>query len=150
MADRLKFGYFTLSDNSVGYGERRRDPGELIKEVVSQAIAAEALGYNSCWLPEHHFGLFGVLPTPAQALTYIAARTTRIKLAPATVLLPCIQPLRTAEEFALLDLLSNGRAIFSAGRGYDEREYIGFEIPFEQSRTRFDEELLMVRKAWTE
>ncbi|HEV7662319.1 MAG TPA: LLM class flavin-dependent oxidoreductase [Chloroflexota bacterium] len=146
----LRFGYFTLSDNSVGYGERRRDPGDLILEVVNQAIAAEGLGYNSAWLPEHHFGLFGVLPTPAQALTFIAARTTTIKLAPATVLLPCTQPLRTAEEYAVLDLLSGGRAIFSAGRGYDEREYAGFEIPFDESRTRFDEELLIVRKAWTE
>ena len=60
------------------------------------------------------------------------------------------EPLRTAEEYAVLDLLSNGRAIFSAGRGYDEREYAGFEIPFDESRTRFDEELLLVRKAWTE
>jgi alkanesulfonate monooxygenase SsuD/methylene tetrahydromethanopterin reductase-like flavin-dependent oxidoreductase (luciferase family) len=150
MADRLKFGYFTLSDNSVGYGERRRDPGELIKEVVKQAIAAEALGYHSAWLPEHHFGLFGVLPTPAQALTFIAARTSRLRLAPATVLLPCTQPIRTAEEYAVLDVLSEGRAIFSAGRGYDEREYKGFEVPFAESRTRFDEELLIVRKAWTE
>src|SRR5438552_653679 len=150
MADRLKFGYFTLTDNSVGYGERRRDPGELIKEVVNQAIAAEGLGYNSAWLPEHHFGFFGVLPTPAQALTFIAARTSRLRLAPATVLLPCTQPIRTAEEYALLDILSDGRAIFSAGRGYDEREYNGFEIPFAESRTRFDEELLLVRKAWTE
>src|SRR5229473_3882862 len=149
MADRLKFGYFTLSDNSVGYGERRRDPGELIKDVVNQAIAAEALGYNSAWLPEHHFGLFGVLPTPAQALTFIAARTTRLRLAPATVLLPCTQPLRVAEEYAVLDLLSNGRAIFSAGRGYDEREYRAFEIPFAESRTRFDEEVDLVVRAWT-
>jgi len=148
-ADRLRFGYFTLTDNSPGYGARRRDPGELIKEVVNQAIVAESLGYNSAWLPEHHFGFFGVLPTPAQALTYIAARTTRLRLAPATVLLPCTQPLRTAEEFAVLDLLSDGRAIFSAGRGYDEREYRGFEIPFEESRNRFDEELLLVLKTWT-
>jgi len=150
MTDRLKFGYFTLTDNSVGYGTRRRDPGELIKEVVNQAIAAESLGYHSAWLPEHHFGFFGVLPTPAQALTYIAARTRTLRLAPATVLLPCTQPLRTAEEFAVLDLLSDGRAIFSAGRGYDEREYTGFEIPFHESRTRFDEELVLVRKAWTD
>jgi alkanesulfonate monooxygenase SsuD/methylene tetrahydromethanopterin reductase-like flavin-dependent oxidoreductase (luciferase family) len=150
MADRLKFGYFTLTDNSVGYGARRRDPGDLIKDVVTQAVAAEGLGYNSAWLPEHHFGFFGVLPTPAQALTFIAARTSRLRLAPATVLLPCTQPLRTAEEYAVLDVLSDGRAIFSAGRGYDEREYVGFEIPFAESRTRFDEELLIVRKAWTE
>jgi alkanesulfonate monooxygenase SsuD/methylene tetrahydromethanopterin reductase-like flavin-dependent oxidoreductase (luciferase family) len=150
MANRLRFGYFTLSDNSTGYAERRKNPNTLIKEVIDQAIASEALGFASAWLPEHHFGAFGVLPTPAQALTYIAAKTNRIKLAPATVLLPCTQPIRTAEEFALLDLLSDGRAIFSAGRGYDEREYKGFEIPFEESRTRFDEELLLIRKLWTE
>ena len=150
MSDRLKFGYFTLSDNSIGYGDRRRDPGELIMEVVQQAIIAESLGYSSAWLPEHHFGLFGVLPTPSQALAYVAARTTRLKLAAATVVLPCNQPLRVAEEWAVLDLLSNGRVIFSAGRGYDEREYRGFEIPFGESRTRFDEELILVRKAWTE
>lgn len=150
MATRLRFGYFTLSDNSIGYAERRKNPNTLIKEVIDQAIASEALGFSSAWLPEHHFGAFGVLPTPAQALTYIAAKTNRIKLAPATVLLPCTQPIRTAEEFALLDLLSNGRAIFSAGRGYDEREYKGFGIPFEESRTRFDEELLLIRKLWTE
>ena len=150
MSDRLRFGYFTLSDNSQGYGDRRKDPAQFIKDIVAEAIAAEKLGYASAWLPEHHFGLFGVLPTPAQALAYIAAKTERIQLAPATVLLPCTQPLRTAEEYAVLDVLSNGRAIFSAGRGYDEREYEGFEIPFPESRTRFDEELLIVRKAWTE
>jgi alkanesulfonate monooxygenase SsuD/methylene tetrahydromethanopterin reductase-like flavin-dependent oxidoreductase (luciferase family) len=146
----VKFGYFTLTDNPPGYGVRRRDPNQLIRDVVDEAIAAEALGFNSAWLPEHHFGLFGVLPAPAQALAFIAARTSRIRLAPATVLLPCNNPVRVAEEYALLDLLSNGRAIFSAGRGYDEREYRTFEVPFEESRTRFDEEMLIVRKAWTE
>lgn len=146
----MKFGYFTLTDNPPGYGARRRDPSAFLREVVEEAIAAERLGFHSAWLPEHHFGLFGVLPTPAQALTYIAARTSRIRLAPATVLLPCTQPLRTAEEYAMLDVLSNGRAVFSAGRGYDEREYLAFEVPFDESRTRFDEELLIVRKAWTE
>src|SRR5437016_14558061 len=104
MGDRLKFGYFTLTDNSVGYGERRRDPGELIKEVVNQAIAAEGLGYHSAWLPEHHFGFFGVLPTPAQALTFIAARTSRLRLAPPTVLLPGTQPPRPAETCPLPDV----------------------------------------------
>src|SRR6266849_2337443 len=71
MSDRLKFGYFTLSDNSVGYGERRRDPGELIKDVVNEAIAAEGLGYNSAWLPEHHFGFFGVLPPITEPNTVV-------------------------------------------------------------------------------
>src|SRR5947208_15807254 len=112
MADRLKFGYFTLSDNSVGYGDRRRDPGELIKDVVNQAIAAEGLGYTSAWLPEHHFGFFGVLPTPAKALTYIAAKTTRLRLPPATFLLPCTHPFPRPERDAELDRTPKGTPYF--------------------------------------
>ncbi len=146
----MKFGYFSLTDNPPGYAERRAHHNQLILDVVEQAIRADELGYHSAWLPEHHFGLFGVLPVPSQALSYIAARTKHIRLAPGTVVLPINNPVRMAEEYALLDLLSNGRAIFSAGRGYDEREYRGFETPFEESRTRFDEELLLVRTAWTE
>jgi alkanesulfonate monooxygenase SsuD/methylene tetrahydromethanopterin reductase-like flavin-dependent oxidoreductase (luciferase family) len=145
----LKLGYFTLTDNPETYGERRQDPNQLLLDTIEQALAAERLGFNSVWLPEHHFGGFGVMPTPNQCLTYIAARTQRVKLAQATVLLPCNQPLRVAEEVAVLDQLSHGRAIFSAGRGYDEREYRAFEIPFAESRTRFDEELELVRTAWT-
>jgi alkanesulfonate monooxygenase SsuD/methylene tetrahydromethanopterin reductase-like flavin-dependent oxidoreductase (luciferase family) len=146
----MKFGYFTLTDNPPGYAERRADHNQIILDVIEQAIQADSLGYYSAWLPEHHFGLFGVIPVPSQALTYIAAKTKTIKLAPATVVLPLNNPVRMAEEYALLDLLSNGRAIFCAGRGYDEREYRGFEIPFDESRTRFDEELLLVRKLMSE
>ena len=146
----MKFGYFSLTDNPPGYAERRANHNQLILDVVAQAIRADELGYHSAWLPEHHFGLFGVLPVPSQALSYIAGRTKNIRLAPGTVVLPINNPVRMAEEYALLDLLSNGRAIFSAGRGYDEREYKGFETPFPESRTRFDEELLIVRKAWIE
>lgn len=146
----MRFGYFTLSDNPVAYGEKRRDPNQLLCDIVEEAIEAESLGFNSAWLPEHHFGAFGVIPTPSTVLAYIAGKTERLRLAPATVLLPCTQPLRTAEEYAVLDVLSNGRAIFSAGRGYDEREYRAFGVPFSESRTRFDEELLIIRKAWTE
>lgn len=146
----MKFGYFTLTDNPPTYGDRRQDANQLLLNTLEHALAAERLGFNSVWLPEHHFGGFGVLPTPSPFLAYVAAKTQRVKIAAATVLLPCNQPLRAAEEWALLDLLSNGRAIFSAGRGYDEREYRAFEIPFDESRTRFDEELEIVVKAWTE
>ena len=146
----MRFGYFTLTDNPPTYGTRRQDANRLLLDTIEQALAAERLGFNSVWLPEHQFGGFGVMPTPSQCLTYLAARTERVKLAPATVLLPCNQPLRAAEEFATLDVLSNGRAIFSVGRGYDEREYRAFEIPFAESRSRFDEELRLVRTAWTE
>ena len=146
----MKFGYFTLTDNPIEFGSDRRDPNQYIKDVVEQAIYAEELGFNSVWLPEHHFNVLGVLPSPSMALTYIAAKTEKIKLAPATVLLPANHPIRMAEEYALLDLLSDGRAIFSAGRGYDKREYDVFEVDFQKSREIFFEQLDIMKKAWTE
>ncbi len=146
----MQFGYFTLTDTPPAYGAGRRNPQQFLREVLQETLLAEALGFNSAWVPEHHFGLFGCLPTPAVFLAHVAAKTARLKLAPATVLLPCNQPLRVAEEYAMLDLLSNGRAIFSAGRGYDKREYDAFAIPFDESRARFDEEMQLVRKAWVE
>lgn len=146
----MRFGYFTLTDNPPAYGAARRPPDQFLLEVLNEALLAEELGFNSVWVPEHHFGLFGCLPTPAVFLAHVAAKTQRIKLAPATVLLPCNQPLRVAEEFAMLDLLSHGRAVFSAGRGYDKREYDAFGVPFQESRERFDEEMHFVRKALME
>lgn len=146
----MKLGYFTLTDNPADYGSLQRDPNQYLLDVMDEAVLAEELGFHSVWLPEHHFGLFGCLPTPALYLANLAARTRRIKLAPGTVVLPCNHPLRIAEEYASLDLLSNGRAILSVGRGYDHREYAGFGVPFAESRERFDEGLALVRKALSE
>ncbi len=146
----MKFGYFTLTDNPPAYGAGRRDPQQFIRDVVEECVEAESMGYNSCWVPEHHFGYFGVLPSPTMLLTQVATRTKRIKLGPATVLMPCNHPLRVVEEFNLLDVLSDGRAVFSSGRGYDEREYRAFGVPFEKSREMFDEQMTFAMKAWRE
>ncbi len=144
----MKIGYFTLTDNPIEYGDTRKDPNQMILDLEEQCIYAEDLGFNSVWVPEHHFSALGVLPSPAMFLTSVAAKTKKIKLAPATVLLPATHPIRLAEEYALLDLLSNGRAIFSAGRGYDKREYDVFGIDFNKSRELFFEGLDIIQKAW--
>ncbi|GAB7386948.1 LLM class flavin-dependent oxidoreductase [Bacillaceae bacterium] len=146
----MKLGYFTLTDNPIEYGATRQDPNQMILDLVEQCTYAEELGFHSAWVPEHHFSVLGVLPSPAMLLSHVAAKTKKIKLAPATVLLPASHPLRVAEEFALLDLLSDGRAIFSAGRGYDKREYDAFGIDFNHSREIFFEGLEIIKKAWTE
>ncbi|MEX2104566.1 MAG: LLM class flavin-dependent oxidoreductase [Bacilli bacterium] len=144
----MKIGYFTLTDNPIEYANRK-DQNQMILDLAEQCVYAEDLGFNSVWVPEHHFGALGVLPSPSMFLANIAARTKKIALAPATVLLPASHPIRMAEEYALLDLLSNGRAIFSAGRGYDKREYDVFGIDFNQSRDIFFEGLDIIKKAWT-
>lgn len=145
----MKFGYFTLTDNPDFY-EDRKDPNQMILDLADQCVYAEELGFNSVWVPEHHFSVLGVLPSPSVFLANVAARTKKVQLAPATVLLPASHPIRMAEEYALLDLLSDGRAIFSAGRGYDKREYDVFEIDFNNSREIFFEQLDIIKKAWTQ
>ncbi|MPZ14620.1 MAG: LLM class flavin-dependent oxidoreductase [Chloroflexi bacterium] len=146
----MDFGYFTLTDNPPAYGDRRRDPSAFFHEVIEEAVFADEIGLHSVWLPEHHFGLFGCLGATSTALGYLAARTKRVQLAPATVLLPCNHPVLVAEQYCTLDQLSGGRALFSAGRGYDHREYEAFGVPFAESRERFDEGMLLVRKAMAE
>jgi alkanesulfonate monooxygenase SsuD/methylene tetrahydromethanopterin reductase-like flavin-dependent oxidoreductase (luciferase family) len=144
----MKFGYFTLTDNPPAYGPGRRDPNQFLLDVVEECIEAESMGYHSAWVPEHHFGRFGVLPSPAILLAHVASRTKTLKLGPATVVLPLNHPLRMVEEFNLLDLLSNGRAVFSAGRGYDEGEYKPFGASFKDSRAVFDEQMEYMMTAW--
>jgi alkanesulfonate monooxygenase SsuD/methylene tetrahydromethanopterin reductase-like flavin-dependent oxidoreductase (luciferase family) len=144
----VKFGYFTLTDNPPAYGPSRRDPNRFLLEVVEECVEAEAMGYHSAWVPEHHFGRFGILPSPTMFLAHIANRTKRLMLGPATVVLPINHPLRMVEEFNLLDLLSGGRAVFSAGRGYDQGEYTPFGASFADSRAVFDEQMEYMMAAW--
>ena len=59
----MKLGYFTLTDNPPAYGLDRKDPSRLLEEVMAQCLHAEDIGLNSVWVPEHYFGLFGVLPS---------------------------------------------------------------------------------------
>ena len=117
----MKFGYFTLSDNH--YADNTRSPNQLVADIIDEALYAETLGMHSAWIGEHHFGTLGVLSCPDLALAYIAARTQRIRLAPAVTVLPLHHPIRVAEQWASLDLLSGGRVDFAAGRGYDRNEY---------------------------
>ncbi len=144
----MDFGYFTLSDNR--YPGNQRSAEQLIGEIYEQALWAETVGLNSAWIGEHHFNLLGVNACPNILLAKIAGATTRIRLAPAVVLLPVHHPLHVAEEWATLDLLSGGRVDFAAGRGYDKKEYGPFQAPFDKSAELFAEGMAIVWRGWTE
>jgi alkanesulfonate monooxygenase SsuD/methylene tetrahydromethanopterin reductase-like flavin-dependent oxidoreductase (luciferase family) len=81
-------------------------------------------------------------------LAQVAARTSRIRLAPAITVLPLHHPIRVAEQWATLDLLSNGRVDFAAGRGYDRREYEPFGVSFADNQSIFEEGMEVVRALW--
>jgi alkanesulfonate monooxygenase SsuD/methylene tetrahydromethanopterin reductase-like flavin-dependent oxidoreductase (luciferase family) len=142
----MDFGYFTLSDNH--YDNNPRSSNQFVADITAEALDAEQLGMHSAWIGEHHFNSLGVLSCPDLVLAYVAARSTRIRLAPAVTVLPLHHPIRVAEQWATLDLLSGGRVDFAAGRGYDRREYLPFHVSFEDNQGIFEEGLELVRKLW--
>ena len=142
----MEFGYFTLSDN--GYRDNPRAANAFIDDIVAEAIHADSLGMHSAWIGEHHFSTLGVLSCPDLVLAWIAARTRRIRLAPAVTVLPLHHPIRVAEQWATLDLLSGGRVDFAAGRGYDRREYEPLGASFDDNQSVFEEGMEVVRRLW--
>ena len=142
----MKFGMF---------GGARSVPGvddgyhEGYSAYIDAVLEAEALGYYSNFLVEHHFSGMGQVSASLSLLSYLAAQTKTIRLGTAVVVLPWHNPVLVAEQAATLDLLSNGRFDFGVGKGYRYNEFEGFCIPIEESTERFEEAMEVIRKAWT-
>ena len=111
--------------------------------------AVEALGYDSFWTGEHiiyHRPIMEAVTT----LSYAAALTSRIKIGPATLLLPLRHPTLVAKEFSCLDVLSKGRAILTVGVGGDyPREFAGCGVPIKERGRRASEAIEIIRKYWS-
>ncbi len=143
----MQFGMF-------GSAQARRggpndDSGAGFREFVDRNIEAEALGYHSTFLVEHHFTGFGQVSASLNLLTWIGARTKTLRLGTAVMVLPWHNPVLLAEQIATLDLLSDGRVDAGIGKGYRQREFEGFSVPIEESDARFVECLEVMMKAWT-
>ena len=121
----------------------------VFAEHLALGDLAEPLGFDSLWALEHHFTGYAMSPSPTQLLTYFAGRTKRLTLGTAVIVLPWHDPVRVAEEIALLDVLSGGRCMFGFGRGAASVEYAGFRIPMEEARARFVESAKIVVLALT-
>ena len=125
-------------------------PAARYADTISQAQLADELGFDTVWLAEVHFNpRFSVLPAPLLLGSAIAQTTKNLKIATAVNLMPLHHPVRLAEEFATLDVISEGRAILGTGRGAMLRQYAGYGIDVEEGRERFLEGLDLVLKAWT-
>jgi alkanesulfonate monooxygenase SsuD/methylene tetrahydromethanopterin reductase-like flavin-dependent oxidoreductase (luciferase family) len=142
----MKFGIFGGVHAPVGEpeGERRG-----YQRYIDTVLEAEALGYHSSFLVEHHFSGAGQVSASFSLLAYLAARTSHIRLGTAVVVLPWHNPVLVAEQAATLDLLSNGRFDFGVGRGYRYNEFHGFCVPIEEASERFEEAMAVIRKAFT-
>ncbi|MEE2828946.1 MAG: LLM class flavin-dependent oxidoreductase [Myxococcota bacterium] len=140
-----RFGLLHLFESP---GERTER--QYYNENIELVEYADDVGLDEVWLAEHHFTDYGVMPSTQVFGSWIAARTKQIRIGTAVTVLPFHNPIRLAEEFAFLDQLSDGRLDFGVGRGYQPGEFRGYGIPFEESRTRFNESLEVIKQAWTQ
>jgi luciferase family oxidoreductase group 1 len=125
-----------------------RSSEEIYARAIEQAQAAESLGFRNVWLGEHHFSTYGYLSRPLQLASYIAAKTTRLRVGTAVIVVPLHHPLIVAEEIAMLDVLSGGRADVGLGRGYQRYEFERLGLQLDSGGQRWDESLDVLLKAF--
>ena len=111
---------------------------------------AETLGFDKAWIAEHLFSTYGVVTSTQVYAAAIAQRTKKLRIGIAVAAMPFNHPLRTASDFALVDVLSHGRLDFGVGRAYQPHEFVGLGVPMEKSREMTIEATDIVLKAWTE
>jgi len=121
----MQFALFNLmSMNHPG-----ETPAEVIAATRRNVQLAERLGFDAAWFAEHHFSNASVCCSPLLMAMHCAAVTERILLGPAVVVLPLHHPLRVAQEVAMLDQASGGRALLGFGPGHQPHEFRSFGIP---------------------
>ena len=141
----MKFGLLSLLDH---YPEDC-SAEQYYKNFFAEVSYAEELGFNTLWIAEHHFDRY-ICPAPQVVAAAIAQRTAAMRIGTAVVVLPYHNPLRLAEDYALVDVLSRGRLDFGVGRGFIKATYDGFNQAMGESRERFQEGLEIIKRAWTQ
>jgi len=117
--------------------------------VTQEVLEAEALGYDSIWIAEHHFSnKYGILPDPFSYLSYLAAKTSRIKLGAAVMVVPLHHPLRIVENAAFVDILSDGRMQLGLGSGYRPYEFEGLGVSYDERREMQEEAIPIILDAF--
>src|SRR6266513_5412603 len=145
MAVRIGIGLFT---GQVPPGSERSWTQEY-RETIELVRLAEALGFDSAWVSEHHGSSDGYLPSLLPMLAAFAAATERIRLGTGVMLAPFHDPLRLAEDAAVVDQISGGRLILGLGLGWRDEEFRMFGQPISERVRRTVETVDVLRRAWT-
>jgi len=144
----MKFGYGLLTAQRPLDGEKSY--AEVYEETLDLVRRAEAGGFDSVWLTEHHFFDDGYLPSPLPFAAAVARETEEIAVGTAVALAPLYHPVRLAEDAAVVDLLSGGRFTLGLANGYVDREFEAFDVSKAERATRTEEALEVCRRAWRE
>jgi len=118
-------------------------------ETIAECERAEAAGFDSVWLGEHHNSAL-LYPAPLVGLAAIASRTRRVRLGTGVLLLPLYHPVAVAEEAAMVDVISRGRLILGVGAGYAPEEFAAFGVSTRERGSRLDEATPLIHRLWSE
>lgn len=121
----------------------------LYNEYIDEMVDAENYGFDWVGCNEHHFSPYGLMSNPNLIAGVLARQTSKAKIAIVGNLLPLLNPIRVAEEYAMIDVMSGGRLIAGFLRGIPH-EYIAYNIPPSESRSRLREATELIIKCWTE
>ena len=140
----MNFGFLTEC-----YVKEGKSHAQAFADTFEQVDQAEALGMDSVWMVEQHFRPWAsILPSPMLMASAIAMRTQRMRIGLAVQVLPLSNPLRSAEEACMMDQISQGRFDYGVGRSGITKFYNGYNVPYDESRERFDESLDIIMTAF--
>ena len=122
---------------------------QVYAETFDQVVLAEQLGFELCWFTEHHFIEDGYLPNFVPVAGAAAALTTTMRFSTDICLMPFRDPIRLAEDLAVLDNISGGRMELGVGMGYAAHEFAGFGLPIRRRVSLTEEGLDILRLAWS-
>ena len=146
----MRYALFANFENPL-FGSAPGNAARAIAESMQTIVHAERLGFDEAWVTEHHFNRFSVSSSLFALLAHAAAKTERIALGTAAVLLPMHDPIRVAEDAATVDALSNGRLLLGVGRGGPfPDQFKHFHVSPDDSRAQMLEALALVERLLTE
>jgi len=144
----MKFGIGYYSLQSPPHNPRSHE--ELYEEMLEEISFADQMGFDSAWLTEHHFLSDGYGPSLLTTAAAIAARTKKIRIGTGVLLMPLHDPVRVAEDAAVVDLISKGRLILGLGLGYRPEEFDGFRRSLKERKGRMEESIEILEKSWSD
>ncbi len=142
----MRFGFGLITCQR--YPGDPRPTADLYAQALDLAELAEAVGFDSVWVSEHHFVDDAYLPALMPMAAAIAARTERVSVGTGLVLAPLHDPVRLAEDAAVVDLLSAGRLILGLGLGWREEEFEGLRVPIGSRVERLETAVTILRQSW--
>jgi alkanesulfonate monooxygenase SsuD/methylene tetrahydromethanopterin reductase-like flavin-dependent oxidoreductase (luciferase family) len=142
----MQFGLFCTAQ--AGTADHPPETGRGFHDYLDLNIEAEALGYCSSFLVEHHFSGWNQVSATLTLLTCLAMRTKTLRVGSSVMVLPWHNPVLLAEQAAMLDVMSGGRLDFGIGKGYRHSEFHGFQIPPEEADARFEEAVEVITRSW--